>query len=390
MLNTGLVSIFNYLFWLTAGRAITPASIGMVTEAISAAALIVALTRLGMDDSLTRFLPGSKDPAGFYNALIAIILVITSVTSVGFLLGLEYISPALTFLNNWQYSLLFYGYVFLTSICDMQGTALVAIRRADLAFLQYGILIFRIPLLLAMKSFGVIGVFLALDIAYLITFAAGVALLYKKSVARDLHVNIGEALSTIRFSLGNYTSTVMYTAGLMLLPIMIVNVSGSAQAAYFYIAFTVATFLFMVPESVAASMFVEGSHNRPLRETTIKALIFNWMLLAPMVLAVFVFGEPILRLVSPEYSAAAYQLLLLLALSSLFYAVMTVYVTVVQVQKNMLALNLMRFIWSGLILVLGYIMLSRAGLIGVGYAWLLGNVGVCAIVGWRMVREKKW
>jgi O-antigen/teichoic acid export membrane protein len=390
MLNTGLVSFFNYVFWLIASRIAPAAHIGVATEAISAAAMIVALSRLGMDDSLTRFFPQSKDPVGFYNALIAIILLVTIIAIAGFFLGLPYISPALLFLNKWQYSLLFIGYVILTSVCDMQGTALVAIRRADLAFLQYGILILRIPLLFAMGSLGAIGIFLALDIAYLATMAAGVVLLYKTGISRDLHINIGEARKTVVFSIGSYTSTTIATAAITLIPILIVNVAGAAEEAYFYIAYTIATFLFMVPDSIGASMFVEGSHERPLRATAFKALKFNLILLAPMVLVIVLFGDKILLLISPEYSAAAHQLLLLLAISSLFYAVTSVYITVVQVQKNMVMLNYIKLAVSGLALCLGFILLLKVGLIGIGYAWLLSNMIVSVIAGWMMVSKKNW
>ena len=387
MLNTGLVSIFNYLFWLIASRTAPAIQIGLSIEAISAAAMIVAVSRLGMDDSLTRFFPESKDSGGFFNALIVIMLLVTIAVIAGFFLGLSYISPALLFLDRWQYSLLFIGYVFLTSICDMQGTALVAIRRADLAFLQYSMLILRIPLLLVMGSLGILGIFLALDIAYLVTMAAGIALLYKKDISRDLHINIGEARKTVAYSIGNYTSTIIYTAPIALIPLLIVNIAGAVDAAYYYVAFTIAAFLFMVPESIAASMFVEGSHERPLKATAMKAIKFNCVLLAPMVLAIALFGDKILLLISPAYSAAAHQLLLMLAISSLFYAINWVYITIVQVRKDVLMLNYIRLAASGLTMGLSYILLFKMGLLGIGYAWLLSNVIVSVISGWMMVSK---
>ncbi|MGA9139605.1 MAG: hypothetical protein WBZ29_05245 [Methanocella sp.] len=364
--------------------------IGLATEAIAAAAMIVAIARLGMDDSLTRFFPQSKDKGGFYNALIAIMLLVTIIVIAGFILGLPYISPALLFLKNWQYILLFIGFVFLTSICDMQGTALVAIRRADLALLEYSFLILRIPLLFVLGSLGMLGIFLALDVTYLVMMAAGIIIMYKMGIARDLHIDIGEARKTARYSLGNYTSTIIATAPLTLIPILIVNLTGASQEAYFYVAFSVAIFLFMVPDAIAASMFVEGSHEQPLKATAFKSLRFAFIILAPMVLAIAVFGDNILLLFSPEYSAAAHQLLLLLAISSLFYAVIAVYITVVQVQKNIAILNYIRFAVAGLTLFLSYILLQKLGLVGIGYAWLLANVIVAVIAGWMMLAKTKW
>lgn len=390
MLNTGLVSLFNYIFWLLAGHMTSAEHIGLATEAIAAAAMIVAISRLGMDDSITRFFPQSKDKGGFYNALIAMMLLVTIIVIAGFILGLQYISPALLFLKNWQYLLLFAGFVFLTSICDMQGTALVAIRRADLALLEYSILILRIPLLIAMGSLGVSGVFLSLNITYLIMMVVGIVLMYKMGIARDLHIDIGEARKTVRYSLGNYTSTIIATAPITLIPILIVNVTGAVQEAYFFVAYSIAIFLFMVPDAIGASMFVEGSHERPLKATAFKSLRFNFIILVPMVLAIAVFGDNILLLFSSEYTAAAHQLLLLLAISSLFYAVIAVYITVVQVQKNIAMLNYIRLAVTGLTLCLSYVLLQKLGLIGIGYAWLLGQVIVAVIAGGIMISKQNW
>ena len=209
-------------------------------------------------------------------------------------------------------------------------------------------------------------------------------------ISRNFHIDIGEVRKTFFFSIGSYTSTAIATAPITLIPILIVNVAGAAEGAYFFMAYTIATFLFMVPDSIAASMFVEGSHERPLRDTAFKSLKVHLLLLAPMVLAIVVFGDKILLLVSPEYLAAAHQLLLLLAISSPFYAAISVFITVVQVQKNMIMLNYIRLAGSGLTLCLGFILLLKVGLIGIGYAWLLSNVIVSAIAGWIMVRKKKW
>ena len=106
MLNTGVNTLFTYIFWLIAGHMTSTDHIGLTTEALSAGAMIVAVSRLGMDDSLTRFFPQSKNPDGFYNALIVIMLLVTIVVFLGFFIGLPYISSSLLFLNkSYQYEL---------------------------------------------------------------------------------------------------------------------------------------------------------------------------------------------------------------------------------------------------------------------------------------------
>jgi len=270
----------------------------------------------------------------------------------------------------------------------MQGTTLVAIRRADLALLEFAILFLRIPLLFVMGSLGVFGIFLANDIVYLIMMVVGFIFLYKMGITRDLHTDFGQARKTMKYSLSNYMALILYTAPYTLIPILVVNVIGAIPQAYYYAAYSIAAFLLLVPDAIVASMFVEGAHERPLRDTAFKSLRFALVILVPMVLAATFFGDNLLLLFSPEHSAAAYELLLLLAISSLFYAVIEVYFTVMQVRKNLVMLNFVRLSVTALTLGLGYVLLQKLGLIGIGYAWLLSCVIVSVIAGWMMMMSK--
>ncbi len=390
MLNTGLVSLFNYLFLLLAVKVTSSEYVGLATASISAGMMIAAISRLGMDDSITRFLPQSKDGGGFVNALIAIMLVVTIVVLAGFMMWLPHVSPALVFLQKWQYALLFLVLVFLMSVCNMQGTTLVASRRADLALLEFALLFIRIPLLFVTGALGVIGIFLALDITYFVMMVVGFIFLYRLGIVQDLHTDFGQARKTMRYSLSNYVALILYTAPYTLIPILVVNVIGANSQAYYYAAYSIAAFLLLVPDSIVASMFVEGAHERPLRDTAIRSLRFALIILVPLVLATVFFGDNLLLLFSPEHSAAAYELLLLLALSSVFYAVIEVYFTVMQVRKNMVMLNFVRLSVTALTLGIGYVLLQKLGLIGIGYAWLLSCIIVSVISGWMMMSKKTW
>ncbi len=390
MSNTGLVTLFNYLFWLLAGKVASAEQVGLATAAVSAAAMMVAISRLGMDDSITRFFPQSRDRGGFFNSLVAIVLTVTAIVVAGFMIGLPRVSPALLFLREWQYLLPFVVFIFLTAITNMQGTALVASRRADLALLEFAVLFLRIPLLFAVGTLGVFGIFIAMDITYLVVAAVGIVFLHWLGVLRDLHADFGAARRTMKYSLSNYMASILYTAPVTLIPILVVNVIGAVQQAYFYAAYSVAAFLLLVPDAIVASMFVEGSHERPLRDTAFKSLRFALMILVPMVVATVLFGDNILRMFSPEHSAAAYELLLLLAISSLFYAVVEVYFTVMQVRKDLVMLNFVRLSVTGLTLGMGYVLLQELGLIGIGYAWLLACVVVSVFSGWMMLSKKTW
>ena len=67
----------------------------------------------------------------------------------------------------------------------------------------------------------------------------------------------------------------------MILPIMVLNVLGAEQAAYYYIAYAIAALLFMIPGAISTSLFVEGSHGEALKRTVVKSLVTIFSLLVP-------------------------------------------------------------------------------------------------------------
>ncbi len=390
MLNTGMASLFNFLFWMVAGRSMPPESLGLATAAISAAAMIVTLSRLGLDAALVRYFPGARNREGFYNAIMAINLLATIAISGIFIMGLNVFSPPLEFLRGWRFFPAFMAYVLLTAACSMQGTAFVAIRKAHLSLLQGFILAVRIPLLYAASSAGVLGVLESMDFAYLAMLIIGIFLLYRLNVSGKLGIDLALVQKSLGFSLGNYVSAILAMAPITLMPIMAVNTIGAGGGAYFYIAYSIAIFLFMVPDAVSMSLFVEGSHRMPLKENTMKSIKFAFMVMAPMALLIMLFGDRLLAMFGSPTYARALPTLQMLAISSFFSAIISIYSSVKKVQKDMVMVSGISLAVSASTIGLGYIFMAMIGLDGIGYAWLISNATVCAVVCWIMAFRERW
>ena len=174
-----------------------------------------------------------------------------------------------------------------------------------------------------------------------------------------------------------------------IIPLMIVNILGTESSAYFYIAYSLVSQLFLIPEAVSTSLFVEGSYDLPLRENVLKSIKFTMALLIPMVLITFFFGDKLLMLFSGDYSYQSFELIRLLALSSLFTAVIKIYTSVKKVQNDVKVINYISFINSALILVPGYIAMTRYGLTGLGYTWLISSILSCLFVVWLAVMQRE-
>jgi O-antigen/teichoic acid export membrane protein len=147
MLNSAISAFFGLLFWIVAARTMPAKDIGLATAAISAAALIVGLSKLGLDAGLVRYLPESKNKNGLYSTIVMITLILALVLTAVFMLGINIFSPALSFLHDGWFLPVFFAYIAVTSINSLQNLAFISIRRADLSLIQNLLLGGRIPIL---------------------------------------------------------------------------------------------------------------------------------------------------------------------------------------------------------------------------------------------------
>jgi len=100
MLNSAFGAFFGLLFWIVAARTMPAKDVGLATAAISAAALIIGLSRLGLDAGLVRYLPESKNRNRLYSTIAIVTLVLALVLAAVFMLGINIFSPALSFLRE--------------------------------------------------------------------------------------------------------------------------------------------------------------------------------------------------------------------------------------------------------------------------------------------------
>lgn len=391
MLNTAFSALFGLLFWIVVARTVSSEDIGVATAVISAASLITALSRLGLDQGLVRYLPGLKEKKNFYSSVVILTLVFALIITGIFLIGINMFSPRLSFLRDGWFLPLFIAYIIITSMYFIQNVVFIAIRRADWGMVQNIILGTRIPAIFFLANLGVIGIFFAFGIAYLLALLVGIFILYNYGLSITRCFDTESIRKTLKFSLGNYSAGLFSMAPVTIIPIMILNTIGAEEGAYFYVAYSIATLLFMIPNAVSMSLFVEGSHNLPLKETVLKSVKLVFMLLIPAIIIIFLFGDKMLLLFSNEYSEKSFEMVQLLAVSSIFSAVISIFISIKKIQKDVRIINYMNFLLSLLIIGIGYAALLKYGLLGVGYAWLGANVLVCSIlVGLMMFKEKWW
>jgi len=371
---------------MLAARFYSIEDVGLATALISSLGLVILFSRFGFDFSLIRFLPISNKSKVFDTCLI-ITTVSSFIVGIVYISSIKFFSPSLSFLQNPIYAIIFLGFALMNSITSTTGNAFIASRKAEQRFIQNIFLALRIPLLIPLVLFGCFGIFGSCGLAYL--FAALFALLFlRKFIEVSFKIDKNFIKESFRFSSGNYISNIFVAVPTLILPIMILNMLGEAEAAKYYIAFAIGNLVLIVPAALSTSLFVEGSHGESLRKNAIKAGLGIYAFLIPAVILLCFFGNFLLGLFGKDY-IEAFQLLRLLALSSLFVAVYSLFIPIQNVRMKVKSIVKLNFVRFSLLFGLSYIFILKFGIIGVGYAWIitygvlsLGILGLVKIKGW--------
>jgi O-antigen/teichoic acid export membrane protein len=388
MLNALTAAAFGFFFWIIAAKIYPKDDVGVATAIISSINLLLLMSRMGLDTSSIRFLPrGNKDK--ILGTTLAVSTISSLALSMIYLLGVDVFSPSLRIVKEPLYAILFLGYMLGYSTTTTLANSFIALRDGKNYFLQSLIMGLRIPFLFVLASLGAMGIVSSTGIAYAVTFVFLLWALSRWKVKPACVIDREYLKNSFKFSAGNYLSSILMSAPTYLLPIIVLETLGAGTTAYYYIAYTISSLLFLVPSSIATSMFVEGSHGEEVKKTTIKALKTIFLILVPGIITIYFFGGFLLHLVGKDYSANAENLIRIFALSSIFVTVNNVYFSIKKIQgevKDQIAL-------SGVIALLlpaaSYCFMKSYGIDGVGYAWMMSYGIVALIIAWK-VKRNKW
>jgi O-antigen/teichoic acid export membrane protein len=213
-------------------------------------------------------------------------------------------------------------------------------------------------------------------------------LLLSKSIGFNLKIDKPFVKESFRFLSRNYISNVLFAAPMLVLPLIILNLLGEAEAAKYYIAFAIGNLVLIIPDALSTSLFVEGSHGESLRKNVIKAGLTIYAFLIPAVIFLYFFGDFLLGLFGKDY-VEAFELLRILALSSFFVAIYSLFIPIQNVRmkvESIVKLNFIRFL---LLLGLCYVFILEFGIVGVGYAWMI-TYGILALGIVGLVKREGW
>lgn len=382
IMHSAVTAILSFVFWILAARFYSAEEVGLASATLVAANFLAILATLGLDYGLIRFLPNSGEKSNvLVNSCLTVSVLAAIVFSFIFLAGLNIWTPALIFLRqNLLYVSGFTILVMAGTFCFILQNAFIAHRRAAFALWQGMIsgvtkLALVIPLAASLYAFGIVA---SLGMGFLVAVMVGLLFLLPRlqSGYHPFPTIRKEVISEIaHFSFANYIVAIIGKVCLFVLPLMVINLLGAEQTAYFYIAFTiVSSGLVLIPVGISLSLFAEGSYSEEsLGQDVSRSLKLSFLLFIPLMILIFFVGDKILLLFGEGYSMEATRLLQILVLSCLPITVNSIYFAKKRVQKKMKSVVGLTAFITVMTLTLSYFLLPVMGIIGAGIAWLISH-----------------
>lgn len=384
------------VYWALAARLYDPGVVGLNAAAISAMTFISFVAQLNLAGVLSRFIPSSA--AGPTRRLIVrAYLAASAASAVGafvFVAGFaRWVGLGSMLAQDSSVGAWFILATIAWSLFAIEDGVLTGLRRTFWVPIEnaaFGIA--KIVLLLVFAgSVAQVGIYVSWTIPAAMLVVPVNWLVFRRFVPRHVAAPLSElAPSTsagaptggiLRYLVGDYAGSLCYAASIGLLPLIVVAVAGPRFGAFFYIAWTIASAMYLVSVSMATSLMVEGAaRRRSLAHDAWR--IFGLLVRVQTGLTILVIvGAPlILSLFNGAYASAADGLLRLLALAALPHGVNAIYLAVARVRRQVGRVIAVQATTAGIALGLSVVLLGPMGIAGVGVAWLIAQASVAVVV----------
>jgi O-antigen/teichoic acid export membrane protein len=170
MTSTAIMSALGFGFWIFVAHLYTPSQIGVASALISITVLLSNLSLLGLNASLVRFLPQSKNQSSDINAAMAAVAAATLLAAAAYVFLAGRFGITLSLLASPWHKI---GFIFLmttVSLNSLTDSVFIANRRAEFHTAAYAVLgVVKLLLPLLLIPLGSLGIFSAYIIAIVIS-----------------------------------------------------------------------------------------------------------------------------------------------------------------------------------------------------------------------------
>ncbi|MEW6033636.1 MAG: lipopolysaccharide biosynthesis protein [Chloroflexota bacterium] len=378
MLASAVSAATGVVFWAVVTRLYPAQNVGIASAVLAAMALLAGFSHLGLSIGLIRFLPETERKGEVVNSSLGLVAAFSCLLALTFLAGLPLWSPNLLFLQrNILLSAAFILFTMGTVMLLIERTAFIALRQSKYVLFQQSVVgLLKVALPLALVSLATFGIVASYGIAIWATIIAFLVVLARllKDYTPLAFAPLRSIRGLLRFSFGQYVAENLGQLQNFLLPLIVLRVLGAELNAFYYIAYLITIFLFMIPVSVCSSFFAESSA-RPehLHVNLRRALKFVLLVLVPAIAIIFFVGDKVLLLFGRQYSEESWEALRLMSLSVLPFTFNEMWITARRVRKEIASVMVAYGAQAALVIGLSAVLMASWGLKGIGLGWLLGQ-----------------
>ena len=392
ILSSGLQATLGFAFWIITTRLFSTTDVGRASSLISATAVIAYLALLGLNSTFVRYLPATPNQ----NALISAGLVLVAVCGAGigliYILATPVLAPRLAFVDHQP--LLAIGFVVLTAAAAVNlltDSIFIASRKAGYCALTDGGIggTVKVAFGVILSGTGAYGLFCASVAGFASSALASLVLATMALRWRPSAVKPMQTLKPLlRFSGANYAGNVFNMLPILVVPLIALDRLGAQAAAYYFVAFQVATLLYSGAYAVGQTFLAEGSRGgvdwRELLRRSRRVLMAMYI---PACLVLAVAAHWVLLVFGTRYSQHGTPSLILLTLAAIPIAAHNWLWTALRLSGRLrvlvwscgaYAITICGLAWS----------LAPYGLTGLTAAWPIGGL-VSAIVTIAVAKPQK-
>lgn len=376
MLNFAVQGALGFGFWVIMARIYSTEDVGIASSLISATALIAYFALLGLNSTLVRYLPTARQSGALITAALLLVGGCGALIGLVYLLLTPVLAPRLAFVEGDPAFAV--GFVLLaaaTAVNMLTDSVFIARRKSGFCALTDGAIggLSKILLGVLLVGTGAYGLFSAsvggLAVAAIASIVMMLAVLQWRPSLREPFRALRPLL---KFSGANYAANAMNILPSIAVPLIILDRLGARPAAYYYIAFQMASLLYAAVYSVEQAFLAEGSQaEADWREVRRRSWRVGVVLLMPAGIVVAVASHWILLAFGPAYSKYGTGSLELLAVAVIPIAICNWSWTVLRLLNRLRALVLCTTVWASGVCALAWVLAPR-GLTALTVAWPVG------------------
>jgi O-antigen/teichoic acid export membrane protein len=392
ILNSLVVTALGLLFWTFAARSFSASAVGNTTTVISGVAYAGMMGSLGLPNTIIRFLAGQPDRTRMLTTTGLVSFAAGAVVGLVWCVVPGHLGfPLSSVTPRWATTPIVVAVVASVSFAAVVESAIIALRRSKWVVVENGsasvVKLVGMPLAVGFGASGLFGLYVASVLASVLCSLAIIVHLLGGPRRRWLQRPDFAAIKHVRtFAAGNSIASLVSMLPGTVVRIVVLARLGARDVAYFAMPLMIVGLLTVIPSTASQSLFAEvAADEGSLGRHTRRALRGIYALLVPCILLLVVLARPLLSLFGSDYADAGTRCLQLLALSGIFAGFNYVADTVLNARRRVTAYVFVNFVGATLATLLPVAFVGH-GLTGVGFGWLLGQVGYCAVamaaLGW--------